>query len=86
MLIYLLKGKTNCFMKKLAALVCVLLTVWFRVSAQTSGKFIKGHVSGENNEHLVGASVMIAGSKKGVQTDKNGDFTLPIPNNENKYN
>ena len=86
MLIYLLQGKTNCFMKKLAALVCMLLTVWFSVSAQTSGKFIKGHVSGENNEPLVGASVMIAGSKKGVQTDKNGDFTLPIPNNENKYN
>lgn len=72
-------------MKKLAALVCMLLAVCFSVSAQTSGKIIKGHVSGENNEPLVGASVMIAGSKKGAQTDKNGDFTLVVPNNENKY-
>ncbi len=72
-------------MKKLAALVCMLLTLCFSVSAQTSGKIIKGHVSGENNEPLAGASVMIAGSKKGAQTDKNGDFTLVVPNNENKY-
>lgn len=37
---------------------------------------IKGHVINENGEPLEGATVMAKNSKKGISTNKNGDFTL----------
>lgn len=71
-------------MKKIGTLLCLMLSLCFIGFSQPPGKIVKGSVFGVDNEPLVGASVMIAGSKKGVQTDKNGNFTLSVPNDELK--
>ncbi|NIM35290.1 MAG: SusC/RagA family TonB-linked outer membrane protein [Hydrotalea flava] len=71
-------------MKKIGTLVCILLSVCFTAFSQISTRQIKGKVVGEDNEPLAGASVVIAGSKKGVQTDNNGNFTLSVLNDGDK--
>lgn len=73
-----------CF-KKLGTLVCIVLSVCFTTFSQTSGKIVKGRVVGDDNEPLAGASVMVAGSKKGAQTGNNENFTLSVPNNGEKH-
>jgi len=42
---------------------------------------IKGKITDEKGQPLVGATVTIKGSKKGAETDHNGDFTLNVPDN-----
>ncbi len=42
-------------------------------------RVIKGVVTDDNGEPLVGATVMIKGSRIFVTTDTNGDFTIKIP-------
>ena len=44
---------------------------------------ISGKVTNENGEPLQGVSVVIAGSKKGTTTNRDGAFVLNVPNAEN---
>lgn len=43
-------------------------------------KTLRGQVLDENNEPLIGANVMIPGTKTGAITDFNGNFSLPLEN------
>lgn len=43
-------------------------------------KTLRGQVLDENNEPLIGANVMIPGTKTGAITDFNGNFNLPLEN------
>ncbi len=59
--------------------VCILLGG--NVFAQT-GRTITGTViDGENNEMLIGATVVQKGTTNGVQTDIDGNFSLPLVSN-----
>lgn len=53
--------------------------VAFDASAQMSGKKISGKVLDSDNEPIIGAAVVVAGTTTGVQTDIDGNFTLNVP-------
>ncbi|MDE6098389.1 MAG: TonB-dependent receptor plug domain-containing protein, partial [Muribaculaceae bacterium] len=48
-------------------------------SNTTGRRKVSGTVSDENGDAVIGASVMIAGTKDGVATDLDGNFTLDLP-------
>ena len=63
--------------------IILLLTVWFiGVGNAMAQRIVKGTVySAEDNEPIVGASVVISGTKTGTATDIDGRFTLRnVPN------
>lgn len=63
--------------------IILLLTVWFiGVGNAMAQRTVKGTVySAEDNEPIVGASVVISGTKTGTATDIDGRFTLRnVPN------
>ncbi|SFD98273.1 TonB-linked outer membrane protein, SusC/RagA family [Chitinophaga sp. CF118] len=45
----------------------------------TQDKTIRGRVTLDNNDPVIGASVMIKGSKKGTTTNNNGEFSIAAP-------
>ncbi len=53
------------------------------VSAMQAAKSVKvsGTVTDENNEGLIGASVVVVGSSTGVSTNIDGTFTIDVPAN-----
>lgn len=65
-------------MKKVTyLLVCLLVSIGF-ATAQTMK--VKGTVtSAEDNEPIVGASVVVKGTTTGVVTDFNGAFDINVP-------
>ena len=42
---------------------------------------VKGKVTGQNGEALVGVSVTIKGVNRGTQSDADGSYKLDVPNN-----
>lgn len=63
---------------KLLLLVFSFLCISFTLTAQNT---IKGKVVDEAGKPVAGATVMNKGAKKGVQTDKDGNFSLPVSGN-----
>ena len=64
-------------MRKLTLLLCALLAGISMVMAQTS---ISGTVlSAENDEPVIGASILVKGANASTITDTNGKFTIRIP-------
>lgn len=65
-------------MKKLFLLLAVIIT--FALSAAAQDRTISGEVvSADNGEPLMGATVMGVGSKIGVVTDLDGNFSITLP-------
>ncbi len=60
--------------------VLAMLLLPFSVFAQT-GKTIKGTVTDENGEPLIGATVKVEGSSAGTVTDLDGHYQLQLPAN-----
>ncbi|MBR1402245.1 MAG: SusC/RagA family TonB-linked outer membrane protein [Prevotella sp.] len=61
-------------MKKfLLTLICVLMAT---VTALAQGNRVQGTVVDENGEPIIGASITLKGSSKGVITDMDGHFTI----------
>ena len=61
-------------MKKfLLTLICVLMAT---VTALAQGNRVQGTVVDENGEPIIGASITLKGSSKGVITDVDGNFTI----------
>jgi TonB-linked SusC/RagA family outer membrane protein len=48
------------------------------INAQEAAFQVQGTVKDPQGEEIIGANVLIAGSKKGTTTDVNGNFTLPV--------
>lgn len=68
--------KLNSLGRIFVLLVCLLAGV----SAMAQDRTVTGKVTGgEDNEPLVGASVVIKGSVKGVLTDLDGNFSIEAP-------
>jgi len=57
-------------------LVALALAVSGTAIAQTS---LKGNVSNNSGEPLIGVSVLLKGTTTGAMTDENGNFSLAVP-------
>lgn len=73
-------------MKKVRLLLFLFITLLF-----TGATFAQGTVKGiikdaTNNESLIGASVVVAGTTTGVTTDLEGNFTLKVPTGKQTLN
>lgn len=67
-------------MKRLTYLFFCLILCLGYASAQTIA--VRGTVtSAEDNEPVIGASVVVKGTTNGIMTDVNGEFTLNVPQN-----
>ena len=51
----------------------------YTLMAQTAEKEIKGKVSDENANPLANVSVMVKGTRNGITTDENGNFSIKVP-------
>ena len=78
-----MKGNIKFFLKVLLlSVICAGNT--FTILAQQAGNvIITGTVLDENNEPLIGASVLAVGTTIGTITDFDGKFTLEIPKGSN---
>jgi TonB-dependent starch-binding outer membrane protein SusC len=62
------------------SLLCFMALMAFTASAQT----VEGTVTDDNNEPLVGASVVLQGTSKGAITDENGKYSLNVAGSNGK--
>ena len=67
-------------MRKVILLLCVLLTY---VAAFSQTRVVTGKVVDKGGDALIGVSVNIKGSTKGVSTDVNGGFKITVPTDGN---
>lgn len=44
-----------------------------------------GHVLDENGRPMVGATILLKGSRKGTSTDANGNYSLEVPKGDNTF-
>ncbi|MEW6652660.1 MAG: TonB-dependent receptor [Bacteroidota bacterium] len=71
-----IKNYTNSSYKLICTLLIILLSFSFNTAAQQKGS-ISGKITDKtNNEELIGASVLIAGTTTGSSTDLDGTFSL----------
>lgn len=61
-----------------AALVCVMFAA---TDIYAQNVKVTGRVTDQNGEPVVGASVSVKGTKKGVGTDINGNYSISVPSN-----
>ncbi|MGC4104434.1 TonB-dependent receptor plug domain-containing protein [Ferruginibacter sp.] len=66
-------------MNKLLVLLTIFFMLPFALSAQN--RTIKGKVTDETGAPIAGANIISKSSKKGVQTDKNGNFSMEVTGN-----
>lgn len=71
-------------MKKLLVLFFCMLISLSNAYAQNAGKVSGVVMSSDDGQPLVGASVVIAGTKTGTVTDTDGRFTVTLPNGKAK--
>src|SRR5678815_5079893 len=66
-------------MRKL--LFSLLGILFFCAQLLAQNRTVTGKVADDNSQPVVGASVIIKGTRTGTVTDSKGDFTLNIPSN-----
>jgi iron complex outermembrane receptor protein len=72
--------KQKCFNRMLGLLALILaIMLPLSVNAQTGSRTIRGTVVDENQQPLIGVSVMAVGSSAGVATDLDGNYLLKVP-------
>ena len=59
----------------------VIMLVLFTGSVLAQNIAIKGKVVDKNGEPVIGVTVMVEGTKIGISTDLNGDYTINAPAN-----
>lgn len=71
--------KNNCFLlnRKLWVTMAMLLTLALPALAQTIT--VTGHVTDEEGEDLIGATIMQKGTSNGTSADIDGNFTINVP-------
>ena len=72
--------KNYCYLKKHLILVWVILIAF---GAMAQDRSIKGEVLGTDQSPLIGASVMVKGTKMGTLTNDQGQFQLNVPDGSN---
>jgi hypothetical protein len=73
------KGMISLFRKLLIVAVAVALPLF--AFSQTDTRTIRGVVVDENNDPMIGVTVIVAGTTTGTATDIDGKFTLSVPLN-----
>lgn len=73
------KGMISLFRKLLIVAVAVALPLF--AFSQTDTRTIRGVVVNENNDPMIGVTVIVAGTTTGTATDIDGKFTLSVPLN-----
>lgn len=71
-----LENSTLRFVSKTVFLALALLLIGITARAQTT---VTGTITDESGEALIGASVLIENTAKGITTDVNGNFSLSVP-------
>lgn len=69
------------FNLKMRSLLIVVLTVVIGFSVNAQNYSVKGNVKDATGEPIIGASVLLQGTKTGVATDFDGNFTIQAPSN-----
>ncbi len=67
-------------MKKLSIFLTILFFIPVTLLAQ---KTVKGRILDDTGKPLSGVTVVVKGSKKGTQTDKDGNYTIVVPSTGN---
>ena len=75
-----MKQRFTLYRCKLKVGICVLSLVLFCTSFAFTQQ-VRGKVTGQNGEALVGVSVTIKGVNRGTQSDAEGNYKLDLPNN-----
>ncbi len=68
---------------KLAALALILISIHLitpDIAKAQTGNVVKGKVTDENSDPLVGATVNIKGTNTSTTTNATGDYTITVPN------
>lgn len=66
-------------MKRLRKGVLLLVFVLLSAISWAQNKIVSGKVTNEQNEPVIGATVIIKNSKTGTTTDDNGSFSISVP-------
>ncbi len=66
-------------MRKLLTLLVCLFALCIQIFAQT--RSLRGRVLDDNGKPVLGASVLVKGTKVGTVTNTNGEFSLSVPEN-----
>ncbi|MCL3781144.1 TonB-dependent receptor [Prolixibacteraceae bacterium JC049] len=79
-------GKTNILMKKifdLRTLMTILMVSWLSLNVFSQNRIdVSGHIMGNNNEPIIGATIVVKGTTIGTVTDIDGNFAIPqVPDN-----
>ena len=76
--------KNTGFLKRLRILLLVVLGIFSQTTyAQSTSLTVTGKLyDSKTNEPLIGGSVVIKGTSKGVSTDANGKYSISVPNNK----
>jgi iron complex outermembrane receptor protein len=76
--------KNTGFLKRLRIYLFVVLGIFSQTAfAQSTSLTVTGKLyDSKTNEPLIGGSVVIKGTSKGVSTDANGKYSISVPNNK----
>lgn len=81
----------NCktFNLSLSTICCILCLTWLGwttpvLAQQAKDRIVTGKIIDENNEPMIGVTVLLPGTTTGTITDVNGDFNLKVPADKNE--
>lgn len=69
-------------MKKTLSLICILLFLFCSQSIFAQQREIKGTVTDSQGDPLIGVTISIKGTTKGVMTDLDGNYTISVSSND----
>lgn len=75
----MLTNRLNLHRHAHASLKVLLLLAFYVCGFASQAAIVKGTVTDESGEPLIGATVMVAGSSTGVATDFDGNFEIDVP-------
>ena len=71
-------------MKKISFLIIIIICFWGKIQAQNIQGTVSEYSNSGKQEPLLGASVQWAGTSVGATTDANGNFSIPLVENNNR--
>ncbi len=72
-------------MKRLLLLLMAIPLCISTIHAQNATRTLKGKITDDSGNPLEGASVLLIGTRQGIQTDNTGTFTLSVPNDGHRH-
>ncbi len=69
--------------KAIRILLCLFLGMWSTLAFSQAKKTITGYVKDNNGNPIPGATIKVAGTKKGAATDGTGKFSIEAASTDN---